>query len=274
MKIRNLLLLAALLTAVRAQGQETVTVMTYNIRTATKDDGTNSWLFRYPASAMMIDDQQPDVFGLQEATLEQKNYLADYTRGYKGFGIGRDNGKKKGEMTALFYRKKRLSLLKKGTLWLNEDGRKLEKGWDAKYPRTATWGLFRVKGDGHKFFVVNTHLDHKGAVAREKSLEYILSRIDAINPDGYPLVLMGDFNVAPDDAALRVLDGRMRDARTAAGRTDPGETFHGWGHSHKIIDYIWFQGFAGCPLYEVVRKEYDARKFISDHYPVRAMLVF
>ena len=42
-------------------------VMSYNIRMGTAKDGTNSWEYRYPATAMMIQDQKPDVFGVQEA---------------------------------------------------------------------------------------------------------------------------------------------------------------------------------------------------------------
>ena len=44
-----------------------IKVISYNIRLGVAKDGTNSWEFRYPASAMMIVDQKPDIFGLQEA---------------------------------------------------------------------------------------------------------------------------------------------------------------------------------------------------------------
>ena len=52
-----------------------IKVISYNIRVGTAKDGTNSWEYRYPASAMMIEDQKPDIFGLQEALDFQVKYL-------------------------------------------------------------------------------------------------------------------------------------------------------------------------------------------------------
>ena len=39
---------------------EKLKVISYNIRMGEADDGTNSWKYRYPASAMMIEDQKPE----------------------------------------------------------------------------------------------------------------------------------------------------------------------------------------------------------------------
>ena len=55
-----------------------ITVMSYNIRMGVAKDGTNSWEYRYPASAMMISDQKPDIFGIQEAYDFQVKYMDEY----------------------------------------------------------------------------------------------------------------------------------------------------------------------------------------------------
>lgn len=52
-----------------------INVISYNIRVGTAKDGTNSWEYRYPASAMMIMDQKPDIFGLQEAWTSSSSTL-------------------------------------------------------------------------------------------------------------------------------------------------------------------------------------------------------
>ena len=44
-------------------GSAELKVMSYNIRMGVANDGTNSWRYRYPATALMIEDQKPDVFG-------------------------------------------------------------------------------------------------------------------------------------------------------------------------------------------------------------------
>ena len=46
--------------ALSAKGEKVgVIAMSYNIRYGTASDGTNSWQYRYGASAMMLDDHKP-----------------------------------------------------------------------------------------------------------------------------------------------------------------------------------------------------------------------
>ena len=180
MKKFFLLLMAAALVlplSARQKGPSQLTVISYNIRTGKADDGTNSWQFRYPTSAMMIDDQKPDVFGVQEAYDYQVQYLTEYPGYYKSVGVGRDDGKSKGEHMSIFYNKKTVKMLKWGTFWLSETPDKPSKGWDAEYNRTATWALLKDKKSGRKYFLVNTHLDNSGAQARAEGLSLILSKI-------------------------------------------------------------------------------------------------
>ena len=265
-----------LIPAVRAAGDTPaeITVISYNIRMGAGKDGTNSWEYRYPASAMMIDDQKPDIFGLQEAFDYQKKYMEEYCKGYKAVGVGREDGKHKGEHMAIFYNTKKIALLKWGTYWLSETPDKPSKGWDAACMRTATWTLMKDKKSGKKFYYVNTHLDHVGPVAQQKGLELIVSRIKEMNKEGYPMILTGDFNVEPSNPVLSDLDKMMTSARKAAVKTDTGDTFNGWGKGKGVIDYVYYSGFSACPLFEVIRKPYMDRTYISDHYPVKAVLVF
>ena len=137
-----------------------LSVISYNIRNGEAKDGTNSWQYRYPASAMMIMDQMPDIFGVQEAYDYQVRYLDEFCDGYKCVGVGREDGKSKGEHMSIFYNTKTVKLLKWGTYWLSETPDKPSKGWDAACKRTATWALLKDKKNGKKFYYVNTHLDH------------------------------------------------------------------------------------------------------------------
>ena len=273
-----LLALGAAVSAFAANPQkpESVTVMSYNVRNGKALDGTNSWQYRLEANIEMVKDMAPDVFGIQEAFDFQMAFFKDYLDGYKGVGVGRDDGKKKGEHAGIFYNTKTMKLLKWGSFWLSETPGKPTKGWDARYPRTATWALMKDKASGKQFFFVNTHLDHKGVKAREESLKLIVSRIASINPKGFPMVLVGDFNVTPDNPALKCLDSVMKSARDVAMKTDTDATFNAWGHKDKfsVIDYIYFDGFSSCPVFEVNRKPYCGRTFVSDHYPIRATLLF
>ena len=251
-------------------------VMSYNIRLGIGKDGTNSWEFRYPATALMIEDQQPDVFGVQEAHDFQILFIKENLRNYDCVGVGREDGKSKGEHMSIFWNKKKISLIKSGTFWLSETPEKPSKGWDAHCKRTATWALMKDKRTGKKFYFVNTHLDHRGKLAQKNGLALIVSRIDEINPQGYPMVLTGDFNVKPNNPVLTDLDKIMQSSRKVAKKTDNHQTFNGWGKakSDAVIDYIYVSGFSDCIEYQTVTKSYAERKFISDHYPIFTTLKF
>lgn len=269
--------LLASLPLVEAKGDgasESLKVMSYNIRLGSAKDGTNSWNLRYAATAEMIKDQAPDVFGVQEALSYQVLFIEENFRNYECVGVGREDGKKEGEFMSIFWNKKTVSMLKWGTFWLSETPDKPSMGWDAACFRTATWALMKDKKTGKKFYFVNTHLDHKGKEAQKNGLKLIVDRIAQINPDGYPMVLTGDFNMEPDNSNLAELDSKMQSARKIAAKTDSHDTYNGWGRGKGIIDYIYVSGFGSCPEYQTITKRYADRKFVSDHYPVCAKLIF
>lgn len=275
--IKKIFMLAAAmimsLPLLQAQESEGLKVMSYNIRLGSAQDGTNSWALRYTATGKMLEDQKPDVFGVQEALEYQVRYIEEMC-GYESVGVGRENGKKEGEHMSIFWNKKTVSMLKWGTFWLSDTPEKPSKGWDAECFRTATWALMKDKKTGKKFYFVNTHLDHKGTEAQKNGLKLIVDRIAEINPDGLPMVLTGDFNIEPKNPALKDLDARMQSARNIAEKTDDHATYNGWGKSSTMIDYIYVSGFSSCSEYQTVTKRYEDRKFISDHYPIFARLIF
>ena len=278
-KIALLLLAAVMVLPMNAANKEkkddnTLKVMSYNIRLGSANDGTNSWGLRYPATAEMIEDQMPDIFGVQEALASQIRFIEDNFVNYKSVGVGREDGKKDGEHMSIFWNKKTVSLLKWGTFWLSETPEKPSMGWDAACKRTATWALMKCKKTGKKFYYVNTHLDHKGVEAQKNGLKLIVDRIDDINPEGYPMILTGDFNITPDNPNLVELDSKMQSVRKVAEKTDNHDTFNGWGKGKGVIDYIYASGFSAYSEYQTVTKRYADRKFVSDHYPICAVLVF
>lgn len=251
-----------------------VKVISYNIRFANKKDGANIWRNRAKASPAMIKDYAPDVFGVQEALAEQLEYMDVKLPQYSYVGVGREDGKKKGETMAIFYNTRTVRLLDWGTYWLSETPEKPSRGWDADCKRTATWSLMQMKDSGRKFFYVNTHLDHRGDMAQQKGLELILERIAAMNPEGLPMILTGDFNVEPDAPVLYGLNAKMTDARRSALKTDSRATFNAWGKSASIIDYIYHSGFSECAEFETIVRQYKDVLYISDHYPIVSRLVF
>lgn len=268
---RFLVVLWAVL-AVACTAEPTLKVMSYNVRTSEKDDGPNNWELRKPATRALLEEENPDIFGVQEARPDQLAYIAEACPRYVGFGEGRDGGEE-GEHASVFYNTSVLKLLESGTWWLSETPELPSKGWDAKYPRTATWALMEDLRNGRKFYFVNTHLDHKGAQARRNGLRLIVEKTRGMNPE-IPLVLVGDFNVLPGDDCLEALEGQMQSAREVATITSEKPSSNSFGKSFKIIDYIYFAGFSRAQKFEVLDGEYASVPYISDHYPIAATLQY
>lgn len=270
--------------------QETITVISYNIRMGVAMDGENSWQYRCPATKAMIEDQNPDIFGVQEAFDFQIAYIEENCPEYSSIGVGREDGVSAGEHMSIFYKTASVELLDRGTYWLSETPDIPSKGWDAACCRTATWAFMQMKDSGKKFYYVNTHLDHVGREAQKNGLALIVGNIDGMNPDGYPMILTGDFNVRPTDPVLCDLDKVMSSARKTADKTDDTASFNGWKQpletaalgrhlkdgkdEENTIDYIYYSGFSACPEFQTITQSYAGVPLISDHYPVKAVLVF
>ena len=249
-----------------------IKVISYNVRLNTKSDGDNCWDNRKHASINMINEEKPTVFGLQEALPEQVQYLADNLPEYGYIGVGRDNGKKKGEHMAIFYRKDDVELLDGGTFWLSETPDTPSRGWDAACFRSCTWTKLKMKSNGKIFAYLNTHLDHVGKMARKEGLALIMKRAQEIVTEDMPIFLTADFNAVTSNPIFESVKTILKDAREVAPETDRRATinFYQPGNEDKadwIIDHIFFRG-ATPKTFKVLRdKDYGA-PYISDHYPV------
>ena len=249
-------------------------VISYNIRLGVANDGDNAWDLRKEATPAMLADQDPLIFGVQEAYDFQIAYINEQCPQYASVGVGREDGVEKGEHMSIFYKKDLVELEDWGTYWLSETPDEPSKGWDAACYRTATWALLKLKESGKEFYYVNTHLDHVGKEARKNGLALIVNRIADMNPEGWPMILTGDLNVRPDDPCLVDLDTKMKSARIYAEKTTDKGSFNGWGRTSEVIDYVYYSGFSKCTEFDVIDQSYAGKPFISDHSPVYAILEF
>lgn len=78
------------------------TFMSYNIRYNNSNDGVNRWDERKDELVALINNYEPLVFGIQEGLLDQVQYIRDQSGVYDYSGVGRDDGKDKGEFAAIF----------------------------------------------------------------------------------------------------------------------------------------------------------------------------
>jgi len=166
----------------RGPGIAQLRIMTYNIRLDTPVDGPNRWAYRRAGVVAQIDWFHPDIFGLQEVVFSQKQDMIADLPDYRLIGAGRDDGHDAGESSPLGYRIELFDLLGSGTFWLSPTPERPSKGWDAAFPRVATWVRLRTKRGGKTILAVNTHWDHIGIEARRQS-GLLLARWLAENRD-------------------------------------------------------------------------------------------
>jgi endonuclease/exonuclease/phosphatase family metal-dependent hydrolase len=271
--MRKLLVIAAALVVAlgvlscRSEQPNDITVISYNIRLASPRDGDNIWDNRKHASLNMIREEQPTIFGLQEALPAQMHYLVENLPEYGHIGVGRDDGAAKGEHMAIFYLKDKVELLDGGTFWLSPTPDTPSKGWDAACKRTCTWTKLKMKKTGTEFAYLNTHLDHVGKEAQRNGLALMVERCAQIVPKGMTAFVTADFNATTDDAIFEPLKADMLDARETAPETDRRGTFNGFDNlQNVVIDHIFYRG-AEAHTFRVLDKYYGA-PYISDHYPV------
>ncbi|TXE06664.1 endonuclease/exonuclease/phosphatase family protein [Algoriphagus aquimarinus] len=251
---------------------------TFNIRYANQNDVGNLWADRLPHVAGLIQFHQIELFGVQEAL---NNQLMDLSNelGYKYIGVGRDDGTEKGEYAAILYDAKKFEILDQGTFWLSPTPEKPSKGWDAALNRICTWGKFKDKG-GKTFYVFNIHYDHIGQQAREESSKLVMAQVSKINKENAPAILMGDFNVKPDNAAYATITSNpdWQDARLISEIPSygPAGSFTGFDWEKMpdgIIDHVFVKGNLNVIRHGILTDNYG-KKYPSDHFPVLVEIEF
>ncbi len=249
------------------------TAMTFNIRYDNPHDHHNNWHFRKAELVDLIKYYSPDVLSVQEALSQQVDYLDSALTNYSYIGVGRDDGKRKGEFSAIFYNKKQFKVLKSGNFWLSETPEKASFGWDAACIRICTYGLFKNTLNNKKTWVFNTHFDHEGKKARIEAMNLIISKIKELtNSDSYPIILTGDFNMSPEHESIKKIQNFMQDSYKVSKikHYGPMGTFNGFDLLKKLnyrIDYIFVKGYKVLKHRHIEdRRENNLR--LSDHLPV------
>lgn len=245
--------------------------MTYNIRLDTQQDGVNAWPNRLTKVVSLIQKYNPDIFGVQEALPNQIKDLQNEFPEFAYVGVGRDDGKEKGEFSAIFFRNNRFGLLESKTFWLSETpdvpG---SKSWDAAITRIATWARLYDTKTKKEFTIYNTHFDHEGLQARTLSAGYLAGVVAGKRTNTQqPIILTGDFNFERDEASYdAILAGKELFDSRPQGETNG--TFCGFEVGKmecKGIDYI-FHTKEWIPKKYLVISDNDGKYYPSDHLPV------
>jgi len=258
-------------------------IMTFNIRLNTSSDELDAWPYRKDKVASQILFHDVHLLGVQEALHDQMLDLKERLPKCNYVGVGRDDGKEKGEYSAIFYDTTRLQLLQSQTFWLSETPTVPgSKSWDAAITRIVTWAKFNDKKTKKIFFAFNTHFDHLGKIARRESAKIILSKVNEIAGET-PAVITGDFNSEPTDEPIQVIMDKnnplhLIDTKeiSLTGHYGPSGTFNGFKSKERNdqpIDYIFIKGMWSVLKHATISQTWGGR-VASDHFAVLATLSF
>ena len=255
-----------------------VTLMSFNIRTSSADDGANAWNHRAAHATALIASQAPDILGLQEAQSDQVEFLRERLPAYRFIARSREADASVGEAVPLLFHSERWALdpAEHGTFWLSDTpDLPASKSWGNNFPRIVTWARLVHRQSGRGLYVYNLHLDHESENARARSAELVLRRVTSRRyPD--PVVVLGDFNAEPGSAVLRTLQSgepRLRDSYTPKGSGDG--TFHAFSGDRDgpRIDYILVAAHLEV-LHASIVHDVAGGRYPSDHFPVQASVRF
>jgi endonuclease/exonuclease/phosphatase family metal-dependent hydrolase len=255
--------------------------MTLNLRYDNPRDSINAWPNRAAMVCSFLNEEKPDLLGMQEVLYRQYEVLDSALAGYASVGVGRSDGARGGEMNPVFYRKDRFNMARTKTFWLSGTPEiPGSQDWGANLPRIVTWMELVDKITQKHIFFFNTHFAHDSDSARIMSSYLLLSKVDSI-ADEFPFIITGDFNQLPESKGYSILTGPaesiplLKDAFGISEKkpSGPAYTFNGFSdkEGRGRIDYIFVKnGMKVIDHRVIVKKSGDV--FISDHWPVKAVI--
>lgn len=242
--------------------------MSYNIRHTgeKKDVAERAWEYRRAASVTMINQEKPDVVGMQEVKEDQKQYLIDNLPDYIPIQM-LDNTK------FVMYRRDVFEFVRFGNFWLSETPNVPSKGWGSISIRATLWVELKIRSTGRHIFLFDTHLDVRSSLARDNGAKMCVERMRKIAGKKGVQFLVGDMNTS-SKKVMDIFAKWLEDSRETASDTNRMPTFNGWGHAKhpEVIDYVFYRN-AEAKRFQLLDGKMYGTQYISDHYPVMGTFI-
>lgn len=282
----SVFLLSSAMFCICAQGRDArkrteLKLMSYNIRFITPDDqGVYSWDQRKEANIAMFNDIKPDVVGLQEPMNGINEYLLENLPGYDHYLVYRDGQPDKhGRSQMILWKKDAYDLLDKGMYYLSDTPDSISKSWDANHVRYTLYVKLRDRRTGEEFWYFDTHLDHRGPLAKQNGVKLNVEMMKKIAGENAVVFISGDMNIQRRKSNGWYLDPYyewMSSAVETALQSCDRPTFNGFGYEGKNpgwLDHIFYRN-ARAVNFDVIDSEEYGVRYISDHYPITCVFRF
>jgi len=258
--------------------------MTINLRYRNAHDWDNHWDNRRHLVVNLIEKYLPALIGTQEGFKDQLDDLARLSPGYAYIDAQKLVSIQR-QCPTIFYRRDLITPMSAGNFWLSRTpGFPDSKSWNSAFPRLVTYALFQIKETDQAFYFFNTHFDHISAWARRESTFLLINKIQELNPDRIPTIIVGDFNMGCDSMEHELLTGKINIDNTSGwfhnvweklGKPKEGaETYHGFSGIPRKEQMDWILATEDFRCLNIQKNEENQDgKYPSDHFPVLANLV-
>lgn len=290
--MKRILILLLLTISASIVSAQNFTIASYNIRVSNDNDTRqgDGWDKRHIVLCDQIRWHDFDIFGAQEVTRPQLEDMLARLPEYDFVGGGRDDGKMKGELSPILYKRDKFKILDSGMFWISENPEAVGvKGWDAQLPRICTYAHVEDKATRTRFWFFSLHMDHVGVEARREGAK-LLQRKVAEMCGNEKAVVVGDFNVNQNNEAYRTMltNGMLADAYDVTRyRFSSNGTYQGFDsaeYTAERIDHIFVTKDITVTHFAILTDAYwseegeaqdkkHIRRVPSDHYPIAAKIV-
>jgi len=270
-------------------------VMSYNVRIEVSGDTADmSWKSRREPVVRMIRLQAPDIVGLQEPTVAQKEYIFEKLPEYGHYCIGVSDTLPESRTgnNALLYRLDKYQAVDSGYFWLSATPWTPSLPWNASDPyfRVGIWLHLLDKASGKDVYALTTHFPYMSSPVddevRARCAQLIVDKLGEIAGPDATVFVTGDMNTEPDisnpDASgtrsLAPFYVWMQAARDNAVVTDDIASFNGFGtvasdSKKAVIDHIFYRNARPVVFETLTNPDFGVR-WNSDHYPIMATFTY
>ncbi|CCB85763.1 MULTISPECIES: endonuclease/exonuclease/phosphatase family protein [Parachlamydia] len=285
--------------------EEKIRVVSYNMLFNYMDnrlDEVHRWPNRCSRVVELIQAINPDLIGSQELQQDQVEDLLSFLGDeYAFYGKGTLDGKMKGEVNGIFYRKSRFNVDNESVLFMSSTPHTPGKD-PYSFARTLTILELEDFVTGKRFAIANAHVAFGSIDSRDYSVRFMASHISKM-AKRLPVIITADLNTFPhrqDIKKFPAYDGDyLHRLLTSAGllnaqntsllgflgplstyTNDDGETkkggfdnrFLSTGTPGVFLDHVYVGGGITVLLHAIEPAKVD-QQFPSDHLPVIVDLI-
>lgn len=257
---------------IQEDDRPSVKVMTFNVRyySTSETEPQRLWTNRRDGVYEMMRTLKPVLMGTQECYKTQANDIKAALPEYDWVGTPRDGASSNSEMVAVFYLKDSVQVEESKTFWLSDRPTVPSRPPGVEANRCATIVKVKHLSTGKRFWFLSTHLD---LGAKDFEMQVLTEQINKTCEENDPIILVADWNVPDDDPVFEYIS-TYKNARDEAVIGDNYNSYNGFTKpaGSSQIDHIFYTGFPACSHFVTVRDKWAGYNFISDHFPVYAIL--